>query len=143
MLIVWPPPPKLTPLLACGRFGSVALGSKSISSGESEKGNRPRASSIREMPRDQTSDLMVYGAPWMRSGWKQREAGVQKKPADVSNGLTMLRLHFHELTLIYVLVPTKVLAIELMSSPETPKSHILISPAVLARILDGLMSDRR
>ncbi len=119
------------------------MGSKSISSGESEKGNRPRASSIREMPRDQTSDLMVYGAPWMRSGWKQREAGVQKKPADVSNGLTMLRLHFHELTLIYVLVPTKVLAIELMSSPETPKSHILISPAVLARILEGLMSDRR
>jgi hypothetical protein len=28
----------------------------------------------------------------------------------------------------------------LMSSPETPKSHILISPLVLARILDGLIS---
>ena len=65
---MWPPPPKLTPSFAFGRFGSVASGSKSISSGESEKGKRPRASSMREMPRDQTSDLMVYGAPWMRSG---------------------------------------------------------------------------
>lgn len=44
------------------------------------------------------------------------------------------------LTLIYVLVPTKVLAIELMSSPETPKSQILISPAVLTRMLEGLIS---
>lgn len=41
---------------------------------------------------------------------------------------------------MYVLVPTKVLAIELMSSPETPKSQILISPAVLTRMLEGLIS---
>ena len=41
---------------------------------------------------------------------------------------------------MYVLVPTKVLAIELISSPETPKSQILMSPAVLARMLEGLMS---
>lgn len=46
-----------------------------------------------------------------------------------------------KLTLIYVLVPTKVFAIELISSPETPKSQILISPLVFARILEGLMSD--
>lgn len=44
------------------------------------------------------------------------------------------------LTLMYVLVPTKVFAIELINSPDTPKSQILISPAVLARIFDGLMS---
>ncbi len=42
---------------------------------------------------------------------------------------------------MYVDVPTKVSAIELMSSPETPKSHILISPAELHRIFDGLMSN--
>ena len=40
-----------------------------------------------------------------------------------------------------MLVPTKVFAIELISSPETPKSHILISPLVFARMLDGLMSN--
>lgn len=44
------------------------------------------------------------------------------------------------LTLIYVLVPTKVFAIELMSSPETPKSQILISPFVFAKMLEGLIS---
>ena len=41
---------------------------------------------------------------------------------------------------MYVLVPTKVSAMELMSSPETPKSQILISPLELNRILEGLMS---
>ena len=45
-----------------------------------------------------------------------------------------------KLTLMYVLVPTKVFAIELMSSPETPKSQILISPLVFARMLEGLIS---
>jgi hypothetical protein len=35
---------------------------------EPEKGNRPRASSMSEIPSDQTSDLTVYGAPWIRSG---------------------------------------------------------------------------
>jgi hypothetical protein len=37
-------------------------------------------------------------------------------------------------------VPTNVCAIELTSSPETPKSQSLISPAELHRIFDGLMS---
>jgi hypothetical protein len=41
---------------------------------------------------------------------------------------------------MYVLVPTNVLAMELISSPDTPKSQILISPLVFARMLDGLMS---
>ena len=41
---------------------------------------------------------------------------------------------------MYVDVPTKVSAIELMSSPETPKSQILISPLELKRMLEGLMS---
>jgi hypothetical protein len=44
---------------------------------------------------------------------------------------------------MYVLVPTNVLAIELISSPDTPKSQILISPFELAKILDGLMSGVR
>ena len=43
-------------------------------------------------------------------------------------------------TLMYVDVPTKVSAMELMSSPETPKSQILISPCELHRMLEGLMS---
>jgi hypothetical protein len=41
---------------------------------------------------------------------------------------------------MYVLVPTKVFAIELINSPETPKSQILISPLVFARIFEGLIS---
>jgi len=45
-----------------------------------------------------------------------------------------------KLTLIYVLVPTNVFAIELISSPETPKSQILISPLVFAKMLEGLIS---
>ena len=53
-----------------GRAGeSVPSRSESESSDEdSEKGKRPRASSIRDMPRDQTSDFTVYCAPCMRSG---------------------------------------------------------------------------
>jgi hypothetical protein len=54
-----------------GRVGSGSTTSSSLSeaeSGESENGNRPRASSMRDTPRDQTSDLIVYGAPWIRSG---------------------------------------------------------------------------
>jgi hypothetical protein len=43
---------------------------------------------------------------------------------------------------MYVDVPTNVSAIELMSSPETPKSQILISPRELHSIFDGLMSER-
>jgi hypothetical protein len=31
---------------------------------------------------------------------------------------------------------------ELMSSPETPKSHILISPRELNKILEGLISEK-
>ena len=45
-----------------------------------------------------------------------------------------------ERTLMYVDVPTKVSAMEFMSSPETPKSQILISPCELHKILDGFMS---
>jgi hypothetical protein len=41
---------------------------------------------------------------------------------------------------MYIEVPTKVSAMELMSSPDTPKSHILISPWELHRMLDGLIS---
>jgi hypothetical protein len=43
---------------------------------------------------------------------------------------------------MYVDVPTKVSAMELMSSPETPKSQILISPCELTSIFDGLMSKK-
>lgn len=41
---------------------------------------------------------------------------------------------------MYVDVPTKVSAIELMSSPDTPKSQILIWPLELQRMFEGLMS---
>src|SRR6266550_6695083 len=41
---------------------------------------------------------------------------------------------------MYVDVPTNVSAMELISSPETPKSHILISPCELHRMLDGFIS---
>lgn len=44
---------------------------------------------------------------------------------------------------MYVLVPTNVSAIELISSPETPKSHILISPLELHNMFDGLISTTR
>lgn len=46
------------------------------------------------------------------------------------------------LTLMYVLVPTKVSATLLISSPETPKSQILIWPEELSRILEGLTSEK-
>ena len=39
-------------------------------------------------------------------------------------------------------MPTNVSAMELMSSPETPKSHILISPRELNKILEGLISEK-
>lgn len=101
ILIVIPPPCKLTPLLFRFFFlsafslsslvlivdrGKPASGpgregervpSKSerseSSDEESAKGNRPRASSMREMPRDQTSDLTVYCAPCIRSGYMRIE----------------------------------------------------------------------
>ena len=93
-----------------------------------EKGKRPRASSMREMPRDQTSDLTVYCAPCIRSGY-ERMLGMKQV---MKIGKTR--------TDMYVDVPTKVSAMELMSSPETPKSQILISPFELKRMLEGLMS---
>lgn len=139
--MVCPPPPRLTPLSfffflpsslgGLEERGRVASGSGRSSSssepesGESEKGNRPRASSMRDTPRDQTSDLIVYGAPWIRSG---------------SLGQLNFIHEISQLTLIYVLVPTNVFAIELISSPETPKSQILISPLVFAKMLEGLIS---
>jgi len=43
-------------------------------------------------------------------------------------------------TLMYVDVPTKVSAMEFISSPDTPKSQILISPLELNSIFDGLIS---
>ena len=46
----------------------------------------------------------------------------------------------YKLTAMYDLVPTKELAMELMSCPLTPKSHSLISPLELTKILDGLTS---
>lgn len=94
MLIIIPPPCRLTPLLfrlsflllffflvLASRFRppgcdgdnvpSKSENSDSESSDDSEKGNRPKASSISVMPRDQTSDLTVYWAPWIRSGCVQ------------------------------------------------------------------------
>lgn len=94
MLIVIPPPWRLTPLLFrfffLSRFSLSALisaadlsvrfpgldGERVLSKSErsessdeeSEKGKRPRASSINEIPSDQTSDLTVYWAPCIRSG---------------------------------------------------------------------------
>lgn len=38
---------------------------------DSAKGNLPIANSIKEIPVDQTSDLTVYCAPWIRSGYKK------------------------------------------------------------------------
>jgi len=39
-----------------------------------------------------------------------------------------------------VLVPTKVSAIELISSPDTPKSHNFRAPVCERRMLEGLTS---
>lgn len=44
------------------------------------------------------------------------------------------------LTLMYVLVPTKVSATELINSPDTPKSQILKCPDELSKMFDGLTS---
>ena len=41
---------------------------------------------------------------------------------------------------MYDLVPTKELAMELMSCPLTPKSQSLISPLEFTRMLDGFTS---
>ena len=41
---------------------------------------------------------------------------------------------------MYVDVPTKVSAIEFTSSPDTPKSQILICPDELQRMFEGLIS---
>lgn len=41
---------------------------------------------------------------------------------------------------MYVDVPTKVSAMELISSPDTPKSQIFISPCELASMFEGLIS---
>jgi len=93
MLIVIPPPWRLTPLLflrlrffslvssfflssGTGRDGesvpSKSDRSESSSDADSENGNRPSASSISEIPRDHTSDLTVYCAPCIRSGYGTR-----------------------------------------------------------------------
>ena len=45
--------------------------SSSSSDVDSENGKRPRASSIKEMPSDHTSDLTVYCAPCIRSGCQE------------------------------------------------------------------------
>ena len=44
---------------------------------------------------------------------------------------------------MYVDVPTNVSVMELMSSPDTPKSQILMCPFELHRMFDGLMSGNR
>ncbi len=92
MLIVIPPPCRLTPLLFRLSFFDVFLfiraggspdsdiepgraGDRVLSNSESESsdvdsenGKRPKASSISEIPSDHTSDLTVYCAPCIRSG---------------------------------------------------------------------------
>lgn len=94
ILIVIPPPCRLTPLLfrffflsrfsfaarASARFKFPGLLGDSVlsksdrsesSDAESENGNRPKASSISDIPSDHTSDLTVYCAPCIRSGCKR------------------------------------------------------------------------
>lgn len=87
MLIIIPPPCRLTPLLfrlsffdvlPCSFLGGSPIvpgdsvpskSDRSESSGSvSAKGNRPSASSMSEIPKDHTSDLTVYCAPCIRSG---------------------------------------------------------------------------
>lgn len=53
--------------------------SESESSSDSEKGKRPSASSMSEMPSDQTSDFTVYCAPCMRSGWIGLSLGKKRE----------------------------------------------------------------
>lgn len=48
--------------------------------------------------------------------------------------------HRGSLTAMYERVPTKELAIELMSWPLTPKSHNFLSPLALTRMLLGFTS---
>ena len=67
-----------------GRVGSGSTTSSSLSeaeSGESENGKRPRASSMRDTPSDQTSDLIVYGAPWIRSGYESAQSHKKDQSA--------------------------------------------------------------
>jgi len=108
ILIVVPPPCRLTPLLFLLFFfvkfdlrersdklrepdhpgESVFSYSGSLSSSEvgCENGKRPRASSIKEIPSDHMSDLTVYWAPCIRSGfvtelmsqWSNSEPGQGK-----------------------------------------------------------------
>lgn len=54
-----------------------------------------------------------------------------------------MRVKDGRLTLMYIDVPTNVFAMELMSSPETPKSQSLMSPSEFNRIFDGLMSEHK
>ena len=57
--------------MGSGSYSPSSSSSESVSEAESSpswNGKRPVAISMSEMPRDQTSDLMVYAAPWMRSG---------------------------------------------------------------------------
>lgn len=90
---------------------SSSIPSLSLSSSSiSENGNLPSAISTSVIPKLHTSDFTVYCAPCIRSGD------------------------------IYVDVPTKVSAIELISSPETPKSHNLICPFEFIKIFDGFTS---
>jgi hypothetical protein len=74
------------------------------------KGNLPIASSISVKPTLHTSLFTVYGLPWILSG------------------------------AMYVPVPTKVSATLFSNSLLTPKSHSLISPRLLIKTFDGLMS---
>ena len=74
-------------------------------------GNLPIASSMIVNPTLQTSDLIEYAPPCIRSG------------------------------AMYVEVPTKVFATELTKlSVATPKSQSLMFPLELTRTLEGLMS---
>ena len=47
------------------------------------------------------------------------------------------------LTDMYDRVPTNDIAIESINWPLTPKSHILISPLVFTRMLDGFTSEKQ
>ena len=87
-----------------------ALSLSPAAESDASNGNRPIASSITVKPTLQTSDLMEYAPPCIRSG------------------------------AMYVDVPTNVSATELTVSVATPKSHNLIMPLELTRTFDGLIS---
>lgn len=76
-------------------------------------GYRPKASSMRDSPKDHISAAMVYGKPFKRSGD------------------------------IYDLLPMNELAMESISCPLTPKSHSFTSPRELTRIFDGFISAKK